>query len=230
MVIIKGLQKTSLIDYPDKIASTVFLANCNFRCPFCQNADLVLHYKNMPEIKEEELLEHLHNKKKWLDGVCISGGEPTLHKDLPEFISKIKNLDLLVKLDTNGSNPEMLKSLIEKKLVDFIAMDLKGPIDDYNKSAGLDVDMSKIKQSIALLMENKVEYEFRTTVVQSLHSKQDIVKIAKYINGAKRYVLQQFKPAKSLINPDMEKEKPYKKPEIESIKKACEKFVNTEIR
>lgn len=217
---IGGLQKTTLIDYPGRLAATVFLMGCNFRCPFCYSAELVLpnKMKSHPRFSQKEFFSFLKERKGLLEAVAICGGEPSLNKDLPVFIKKIKKMGYLVKLDTNGSNSEMLKKLIKGKLVDYIAMDIKAPRDKYEKIIGHSVKIDDIEKSIGILKENKVDYEFRTTVVPSLHSKQDIINIARWIGPAKRYYLQNFMPKKTLDS-RLEKEKPHSNEFFSEIKK-----------
>ena len=187
---ISGFQKLSLVDFDGHISATIFVSGCNFACPFCHNAGLV--NGSEPQISESEVLEYLSKRFGLLDGVCVSGGEPTLYPDLPKFISKLKSIGYLVKLDTNGTNPEMVKYLVENKLVDYIAMDIKNSEDNYNKTIGKDYDFSKIKTTIEYIINCGVDYEFRTTLVKSLHTFEDIQKIAKLIAGAKKYYLQKF--------------------------------------
>lgn len=227
---IKGLQKISLVDYPNKVCSVIFLSKCNFRCSYCHNPELVIDI-GLPEIKEEEVMKVLDERKRFIDGVCITGGEPTLHKDLPEFMKKLKDKGLKVKLDTNGSNPEMLKQLIKYKLVDFIAMDVKNVFEKYEETTGSKINCETIKESINIIINSGVEHEFRTTVLPKLHKKEDLIKITKvYLTGAKKYVLQQFIPAEKIINKNFLTEKKFSKKELEEIKKECSKYVKTEIR
>lgn len=188
-----GLNKTTLLDYPGCVAATVFAGGCNFRCPFCHNGDLVLHSAKMKEYSEEEILAFLNKRKNVLEGVCVTGGEPTLYSDLPEFIAKIKAMGYKVKLDTNGSNPKMLKRLVEGKLVDYVAMDIKAPVSEYNKVCGVQVDTESVQQSVDYLKQGEVPYEFRTTVVKELHTKQDILEIGQWILGAENYYLQSYR-------------------------------------
>lgn len=188
-----GLNKTTLLDYPGCVAATVFAGGCNFRCPFCHNGDLVLHSAKMKEYSEEEILAFLNKRKNVLEGVCVTGGEPTLYSDLPEFIAKIKAMGYKVKLDTNGSNPKMLKRLVEGKLVDYVAMDIKAPVSEYNKVCGVQVDTESVQQSVDYLKQGEVPYEFRTTVVKELHTKQDILEIGQWIFGAENYYLQSYR-------------------------------------
>ena len=169
-----GLQKLSLLDFPEKTACTVFLGGCNFRCPFCQNGSLVLPGAGEPQIDEEEFFAFLKKRAGILDGVCITGGEPTLHKDLPVFAEKIRALGFAVKLDTNGSRPDVLRTMVEAGLVDYAAMDIKNARAKYASTCGLDkLDIGKIEQSAAFLMEGRIPYEFRTTVVRELHGFSD---------------------------------------------------------
>lgn len=187
-----GLNKTTLLDYPGKVAATIFIGGCNFRCPFCHNGDLVLNSGDMPEISEDEVLSFLKKRKNVLEGVCITGGEPTLYKELPELVEKIKKLGYSVKLDTNGSHPDMVEGLIEKKMVDYVAMDIKAPVFGYDKVCGTTVDIEKIKKSVELLKTRKIPYEFRTTIVKELHSKEDILEIGKWLFTAENYYLQSY--------------------------------------
>lgn len=215
MIKIGGLQKFTLIDYPQKLACTVFLAGCNFRCPFCYSSELVLPEKieNQPKIPERDFFNFLKSKKGLLEGVVICGGEPTIYKDLPDLVKEIKKLEFLVKLDTNGSNPEMLKSLIDNSLIDYVAMDIKAPKEKYIKNIGISEYwgerlLDNIEKSINILKEDKIEYEFRTTVAPDLLEKEDIVKIARWLSPAKKYFIQNFRPEKTL-DPEFEKVKPY---------------------
>lgn len=194
-----GFYKTTLLDYPGKVAATIFLGGCNFRCPFCHNGDLVLHSKDMETYEEEEILSFLKKRKNVLEGVCITGGEPTLWEELLGFIRKIKELGYLVKLDTNGSNPEMLTELMDDGLLDYIAMDVKAPSEDYEKLCGVKADMEKIDRSIQLIKQGKVSYEFRTTVVSKLHTKESILKIGKWLRGAENYYLQSYQETEKNI-------------------------------
>ncbi len=224
MVLIKGLQKLSLIDYEPNSVATIFVGGCNFRCGFCHNPDLVLHSRELRTIKEEEVLAFLEKRKKWLDGVCITGGEPTLYTDLPFFISKIKEKSFLVKLDTNGYNPLMIKRLVEKKLLDYIAMDIKTSLDDYENVVGVKVDINQIKKSIELIKNSGIDYEFRTTVVPRLITKENVVKIGKLLKGSKKYVLQNFRSKKDMIENRFKNIKPYKQSEIDDMKKSIKSY------
>ena len=197
-----GFNKTTLLDYPGCVAATIFLGGCNFRCPFCHNGDLVLKSGQMTGYEEKEVLAFLKKRRNVLEGVCITGGEPTLHAELPEFISKIKELGYLVKLDTNGSNPEMLKSLVKEKLIDYVAMDVKAPLTKYEKACGVAVDVEKIKQSVEFLKQGEIPYEFRTTVVKELHTGEDILEIGRYLGGASKYFLQSYEESEQNLCKD----------------------------
>jgi len=220
---IKGLQKTSLIDYSPYTSCVVFLAGCDFRCPFCQNPDLVLNPEKLDTIKKEDFFEFLKKRKKWLDGVCITGGEPTLYKELPEFIKKIKDLGYKVKLDTNGSNPDMLKELV--KLADYVAMDIKSSLEKYDESAGVKVDIEKIKKSVEIIKNSGIDWEFRMTVVPALHSQEDFEKIGKWLKGAKRFFLQQFSN-KICLDKSFEKITPFSKEDMEEFKVILSKYIS----
>lgn len=197
---IGGLQKLTLIDYPGKLAATVFLSGCNFRCPWCYSSELVLpdKIKDHPKIPEKEFFDFLESKKGLLEGVVVCGGEPTLNCELADFIKKIKEMGFCVKLDTNGSNPDMLKSLLEGKLVDYVAMDIKAPREKYEELTGQKINVEDISKSINMLLGLSVDYEFRTTLVPDLLKKEDIMGISRWILGAKRYYIQNFRPEKNL--------------------------------
>jgi pyruvate formate lyase activating enzyme len=204
---IGGFQKTSLLDYPDRISAIVWVSGCNFRCPFCYNKNLALGTAEL--FPEDEILSFLSKRKEQLEGVVISGGEPLLQEDIVDFVERIKNLRLLVKIDTNGAFPEKLGELLEKQLVDYIAMDVKAPKRKYRELVGVDVDISKIEASIDLIKNKAPAYEFKTTFVPDLLKKEDIVEIAKWIEGADAYYLQQFKPISPLMSSAFENAIPY---------------------
>ncbi len=219
-----------MVDYPGKICSVIFLSDCNFRCPYCHNPDIVLNNPKIKEISEKEVIEYMKKKEKWLDGICITGGEPSLHNDLPKFIKKIKKEGFLVKLDTNGSNPEMIKELLERKLIDFISMDIKSDLDNYEKIAKVKVDLKKIKESIKLIKNSKIDYEFRTTVLPELHNRADLKKIGEWLKGSKKYVIQNFRPGKCL-NPSYNEKSGFKKEDLKDFKLMLEPyFEKVEIR
>ena len=197
---IVGLMKTTLLDYPGKVASTVFTGGCNFRCPYCHNGDLVLKHNEMETYTHEEIFDHLNKRKSTLGGVAITGGEPTLQKDLPEFIAEIKAMGLNVKLDTNGTNPAVLAELLDKGLVDYVAMDIKHSKARYNEVACMkNFDISPIEESVEFLKNSDIDYEFRTTVVRELHNIDDFKDIGEWISGAKAYYLQPYKESEQVI-------------------------------
>lgn len=212
-MIIGGFQKTSLLDYPDQVSSIFWTVGCNFNCPFCYNKNLV--EDKVEKIPEGEILSFLKKRKGLLDGVVISGGEPLLQEDLVDFAGKIKKLGYLVKIDTNGTFPDKIKELIDKKQVDYIAMDIKAPKKKYNTLTGIKTDISKIEKSIEIIKNNSTDYEFKTTFIPQLLQKEDIVEIAKWLEGAKRFYLQQFKNNPPLISSKLENLKPYSKEELE---------------
>lgn len=195
---IGGLQKTSLNEFPGRIAAIVFTQGCNFRCPYCHNPELVKPELFTDLIPEAEVLEFLERRRGKLDGVSITGGEPLLQPDLPFFLDKVKKKGYELKLDTNGSEPEILERLIKDGLVDYLAMDIKGPAARYAEIAGAPIDTEKIRRSIAIIMASPIDYEFRTTLVPSLITPQELGEVAQMIAGAKRYVLQRFNPSKLL--------------------------------
>lgn len=198
---INGFQKLTLLDFPGKVACIVFTPGCNFRCPFCHNASLVTHIDG-ERIEEEEILSYLKKRQGLLDGVVVTGGEPTLQGDLADFLGKIKALGYAVKLDTNGTSPEKLKTLVEKGLVDYVAMDIKNTAAKYPVTAGCgSAVLGKVEESIDFLLTDTVDYEFRTTVTAELHTPQDIGDIAKRIKGAKRYFLQNFIDSGDIVSP-----------------------------
>ena len=195
---IAGVQKVTLLDYPGKVACEMFTQGCNFECPFCQNSSLI-PITNTGEFSEEEIFEYLNLRKNILDGVVITGGEPTVQKDLKGFIKKIKDLGLLVKLDTNGGNPKVLQELIDEKLVDYVAMDIKNIFNKYNITSGKKINLDNIKKSIEILKASKIDYEFRTTIIKEMHSLDDIVSICKLVGDAK-YYLQNFEDSENVLN------------------------------
>lgn len=229
---IKGVQKVSLIDYPGKIASIVFLNKCNMRCPYCHNPELVFSNDaggEFPDISVEEFMQFLDTKKKWIDGVSICGGEPTLHPGLVEFAKMIKDKGLLVKLDTNGTNPVMLKQLIDDKLVDYVAMDVKNSGERYESTAKVKVNMEKVKESIRLIIDagNKglIDYEFRATILPKLHDKESVKGIGELISGAKIFYLQKFRTEHSLVDDTFKDEKTFLDKEMEEFKGILNNYV-----
>lgn len=197
---IAGLQKMTLLDYPGRIACTVFLAGCSLRCPFCHNASLVLPERCPPPmLSVEELLDFLNNRRGKLDGVCITGGEPTLHRDLPQLIGAIRDLGFPVKLDTNGTNPAMLEALLEENLLDYVAMDIKNCPDRYDETCGGVSVLPQVQKSVQLLKNCTVDYEFRTTVYAPAHGPKEMDAIGQWLRGAKRYFIQAFVDSGDLI-------------------------------
>ena len=192
-----GQQKSSFIDYPDKICTVYFVGGCNFRCPYCHNSSLVNNIGD--KIDESEIFEFLKRRKKFVDAVCISGGEPTLQPDLFNFISKLKEEGFWVKLDTNGTNSEVLKDLLDHNLLDYIAMDIKAPFEKYSEVAGTKVDIETIKTSIEIICKSSIDYEFRTTVSKELLTKGDILNIGKMLEGSKKYCLQNFRDGEDVL-------------------------------
>lgn len=235
---IRGLQKISLLDYPGKIAAIVWVGGCNYRCPFCYNRDLVLNPQNLPKISEEEVLGYLAGRREWIDGLEITGGEPTLQEDLPEFLKKVKELGFSTKLDTNGSNPEVLERLIRENLVDYVAMDVKAPLNQekYSRAIGLPVEsqgiIEQVKRSISILVgSNGIDYEFRTTVVPGLLDREDILLIAEELRGAKKYCLQQYKRDTPLVDETFRTITPYSIKELEEWRDTAKKnFQSCEVR
>ncbi len=220
---IGGLEKSSLLDYPGKISCIVYTVGCNFRCPYCHNPELVDETIDQ-EISSEHLLKFLKTRQGLLDGVVITGGEPTMHQDLPELIKSIKDLGFLVKLDSNGTNPVMLEQLIKDRSVDYLAMDIKSPLSKYSQTVARPTDIDAIKRSIELIINQATDYEFRTTVIKTMLTPEDFDDIAKLIRGAKRYYLQRFEPIK-ILNPQFRQKTTYSDSELESIRKKFAKHV-----
>lgn len=222
-MLISGLVKSSLIDYPEKIAAVIFTNGCNFRCPYCHNPDVVL---GKGTIDEEEVFEFLKSRKGKLDAVTVSGGEPTLQKDLILFLEKIRELGFLIKLDTNGSRPEIIKEIAAKGLVDYIAMDIKGPLEKYPKITSSSVNPEKIKETAEFLHASKIEFEYRTTVVRGLLQESDFYKIRnefQKFGPPKKYFLQNFRPDVTLEE-GFQKTEPYSAEEMQKFKEIFEGF------
>ena len=220
---IHGFQKMTMLDFPGRVACTAFTAGCNFRCPFCHNASLVTDINAAEKYPMEEIFDYLNKRKGILDGICITGGEPLLYDGIVDFIKKVRELGLLVKLDTNGSFPDKLEYLINNGLVDYVAMDIKNSKEKYAQTIGLEsYDISGVEKSVALLLKGNVDYEFRTTVVAEYHTPQDIVAIGEWIKGAKRYFLQNFVDSGNLIGSNMH---PVSKEIMKELQNSAEKFV-----
>lgn len=221
---ISGFQKLTLLDFPGHVAATVFTGGCNLRCPFCHNALLVTELDDAEQYSQEEILSYFKKRAGVLDGVCITGGEPLIQPNIGKFIKKIKDIGLSVKLDTNGTFPEKLEKLISSKLIDYVAMDIKNSKDAYAKSVGANsFDITPIEQSVKLLLQGDVDYEFRTTVVRELHTEKNIEEIAKWICGAKRYFLQNFVDSGNLIGENLSAVSPKT---LDAMRVCAEKYID----
>ena len=220
---IKGLVKSSFVDFPGRIAVVVFTAGCNFRCPYCHNSDLVLHPQGLQDIEPDEVLAFLARRSGLIDGLVITGGEPTLQEDLIEFCRSIVEIGIAVKLDTNGSRPGVIQRLLAEGLLDYIAMDIKATFARYSLATGVSSDVGKIQESIELIRSSDIDYEFRTTVVPGIISPGDIEIIAQGIAGAQRYVLQQFRPLSTLA--PLDGCTPYHEDELLRMAQAAERWV-----
>jgi len=239
-MIIGGLEKISLIDFPGCVSAVVFTKSCNFRCHFCYNPMLVLtsgegeienKEKDPSLISEEDLFLFLESRAGKIEGIVISGGEPTLQPDLKDFIIKLKKMNFKIKLDTNGTNPEVVEDLINNKLIDYVAMDVKGPMNKYEEIVATQVDLNKVKKTIKLLMKNKVPYEFRTTLVPGLHVLDDVLLMAKEIRGAKKWFLQKFKSDTNLVNNNFRNKEAFFTSDIKKVIEKAKKYVpNCQIR
>lgn len=229
-MLISGLQKTTLLDYPGCVACTVFTGGCNFRCPFCHNSSLVVPDRIAEGISEDEIMAFLKKRVGVLDGVAITGGEPLLHKDMPQFLRKIKALGFKIKLDSNGSNPQLLEDIVNDGLLDRVAMDIKNSPQLYAKTIGLEsYDLSAVERSKNFLLSGRVEYEFRTTVVKGLHTEESIRQAAKWIEGAKEYYLQQFKDSGDVLK--LDGLGAFDEDEIKMLRQAAAEFVpNVQLR
>jgi len=232
---ILGIQKQSLIEYPDKISTVIFLGGCNLRCSFCYVPHLVLpeEIEKQKEISQKEIFSFLKERRNFLEAVAVSGGEPTLNRDLPDFIEKIKELGYLVELETNGTNSEMLKYLIDKKLVDYVAMDIKQRLDDFKEykeiTGGVLTEemFENIKESLKTLLSGKIDYQLRTTIMKEFYKKEDILEICKEIQGAKIYYLQNYQKNNTISGKNFT---PFEEKEIEEIVREGQKFTNVKFR
>ena len=224
---IASFQKFTVVDYPGRVAATVFTVGCCFRCPFCHNPELVLgaQFTVHGNKNEKEFFDFLKTRDGKLDGVCITGGEPTLQRDLVDFMRKIKEMGFLVKLDTNGTRPDVIKKAIDEKAVDYIAMDIKNSLKKYEKTVGTKVDLDRIKLSVDLIRNSGIDYDFRTTVVPGIHTEKDFDDIVKWIGGSKRYFLQRFRDFKTL-DPGLKQRIKGKSINLEKIEKKLKKHFN----
>lgn len=218
-----GIEKSSFIDYPNNICTVLFTGGCNFRCPYCHNSYIVNNIGN--RIDEEEIINFLKKRKKFIDALCISGGEPTLQKDLYDFICRVKEEGFIIKLDTNGANPVLLRDLIDKKLIDYVAMDIKAPLAKYPSIVESFVDLKDIQESINILLKNKVDYEFRTTICKELLSIEDIKTIAKELKGCKIYILQNFRDGETVLA-GKNRFTAYKTEELKEMEEAISSLLN----
>ncbi|MDO5564034.1 MAG: anaerobic ribonucleoside-triphosphate reductase activating protein [Eubacteriales bacterium] len=225
---IAGIQKVTLLDYPENIACTVFLRRCNFKCPFCHNMELVTNIQSNNDLDEDTFFQFLDTRHNKLDGVCITGGEPTLNNELINFIKKIKQKNFKVKLDTNGTKPEIIKEIINENLVDMIAMDIKSSKENYEILCGTKTNFDNIIESIQYIMNSNIDYEFRTTCVKPLNKKEDFESIANLIKGANKYFLQNFRKIENVTPPNLSS---FKKSELEEFKNIIKPYVKrVEIR
>lgn len=209
----------TLLDYPGQVAATIFTLGCNFRCHFCHNPGLVLPEKFEPNLRtDKDVLDFLRARKKLLDAVCITGGEPTLQKDLAEFCAAVKDLGYKIKLDTNGFRPSIIQKLINRRLIDYVAMDIKAPWAKYERVVGVKVDLDKLRQSVKIIMDSKLPHEFRSTVLPGLHTPEDVVKMARQVKGADAFYIQRFKPAPELVDQNFIQEKRFLLKDLEIIR------------
>lgn len=224
-LIFNGIDKSDLINFPPFIVSTVYLSDCNFRCPYCHNPDLINNKSNLAQIPEKDVLEFLETRKGWLDGVCITGGEPTLHKGLLEFMRKVKNLGFKVKLDTNGTNPDLLIEIIDQKIVDFIAMDIKAPLQRYKDITQTTVPTDLVSKSISIILSSKINYVFRTTVSPKYHNTADFTNIGKLISGAKQYIIQGARTNGNTLDADFKDTRQFTYKELDELAKRVRPYI-----
>lgn len=223
---IKGFIETSFVDWRGYISSVAFLGGCNFRCPFCHNRELVTGYSQLEDIPIEYIIVTLRRHRNWINNIVVTGGEPLLHKDIYSLIGRLKQEGLAIKLDTNGSFPSVLKGLVNDGLVDYIAMDMKGPVEQYQRWTGVDIETAKIRESIDFILEGTVEYEFRMTVVPFLHTEKDIYRAAEEIREAKRFYIQEFRPVNTL-DPSYEHIRPFPADKISAIRANVKEIVSS---
>lgn len=226
---IKGFIETSFLDWKGHLSSVIFFAGCNFRCPFCHNSDLVLHWDSLEDVHLEYIILTMRKFKQWVDRVVVTGGEPTIHMGLFSALGYLKREGLQVKLDTNGSSPSVLRGLVSEGLVDYIAMDIKGPLDRYDRWCGVEVNTKKIEESLRFIMEGNVPYEFRMTVVPSLHTEDDVYFVAEYLRAADKFFLQEFKPRRC-VDPAYLNVAPFPRDIFERISKNVQQIRVTGIK
>jgi pyruvate formate lyase activating enzyme len=226
---IKGFIDTSLIDWDGKVSSVVFLPGCNLRCPFCHNSSLVLNGESMQTIPLSEIEEYLRRNRHWIEGVVITGGEPTIHGDLLDLCREMRKLEMLVKVDSNGTNPKMIKQLIDKELVDFVAMDVKAPLieEEYSKACGVNTRtmLGSIRETVELLLKGDIKYEFRTTFVPGIHKKEDVELICQELRGCDKYFLQKFRAGVKTMNPEFESLKPFSERTIKTFLRIAKNMI-----
>ena len=226
---IKGFIDVSLSDWDSRVSSVIFLPGCNFRCPFCYNTKLVLQPETMPTTTLLQVEDYLEGNRKWIDGVVITGGEPTIHNDLPSLCQKLKKIKFSVKVDTNGTNPAMIRKLVDGQLIDYVALDIKAPLteQEYSRATGIKTAafIGQTRETIQYLLENHVDYEFRTTLVPTLHQTESIDKICQTIKGCKKYVLQNFKSEVDTIDPKFKTLQPFSAMQIEAFLQTAKKIV-----
>jgi len=232
---IKGFIDISLIDWDQKLSSVIFLPNCNLRCPYCYNTSLVLYPEKLPTIPFQDIETYLQKNKDWIDGVIITGGEPTLHSDLPNLCQKLKKLNLMVKIDTNGTNPKIIRELLDEELVDYVAMDVKAPLTEQKhlEASGTHAKqlIEKIKETTDILIKSLIEYEFRTTLVPTIHQVKDVQEMCYQIKGCKKYVLQNYKTNIETINPNFKNLKPFSQKTLKMFLQTAKKIIpNTILR
>ncbi len=224
-VLVGGIQKLSLVDFPGHVAAALFTAGCNMRCGYCHNPELVLPERLAPSIPIDDIMLFLQSRVGRLDGVVVSGGEPTIHDDLPELIRRIKALGYDVKLDSNGTRPEMIRQLIDDKMIDFVAMDIKGPLEKYQMIAARPIDLEAVQETIALLISSGIGHEFRTTIVREQLEPNDFHKVGEMVRGAKRFALQHFRPGSTLA-PQFEQASTFSETEFQEAKTIMERYVD----
>ncbi len=225
-ILVKGYEKSSLVEWPGKIVAIIFTPGCNFKCPYCHNSHIVMHPEEYDDVDFYKILEDLKLRRKWIDAIEITGGEPTIFPKLIPMLKLLKKEGFLVKLDSNGSNPKILEKILKLKLADYVAMDIKNCKEKYSETMGASINLAKIESSINIIKTLAPEYEFRTTILPKHHTKKDIEKIAKWLKGSKRYFLQRFKPG-SCLNPKYDNEKTFSEEEAKELAEIAKKYIKT---